>query len=244
MGSPPLIGAMLHVPIEARTGAPVSLPFRLHEVVSRLHPDGWKARYRDWDKLSNRLAARTHAVHARRQHLAGMVSVVQATVIPTAWNPDAAALFTVTIPAATAHGARIDWPRLVHYGKDSAVLYRAYLSVLRAARQLGTPTDTRSRARLPRRCLTPTASRYGAMVRATPTRRLPTRRRATSAHSQTMRSWRRSASIRRTATTDTRPARRSIGWPPMVLSSWNDRHAGVRIFGPTPGPRHLTGSAT
>ena len=31
--------------------------------------------------------------------------------------------------ASAAAGARVDWPRLCQYGKESAALYRAYLSV-------------------------------------------------------------------------------------------------------------------
>ena len=66
------VAALLHVPIEARTGARVQLPFRLPEIVSWLHPDGWENRRRDWNKLpggtgADRSAMCANAMHASEQ---------------------------------------------------------------------------------------------------------------------------------------------------------------------------------
>ena len=130
------VAALLHVPIEARTGARVQLPFRLPEIVSWLHPDGWENRRRDWNKLPAALARIgalcvpmpcTHPNSGKTW--TGLLAMVHAEITPKEWSPEAAVMFTVRIPAQAAHGARIEWPRLCQYGKESAVLYRAYLSV-------------------------------------------------------------------------------------------------------------------
>ena len=130
------VAALLHVPIEHRTGAAVQLPFRLPEIASWLHPDGWANRRRDWGKLPaalDRLGSLRVPLPFTHPHSGktwtGRLAMVHAALAVDEWNPEAAVLFTVTIPAQAAHGARIEWPRLLKYGKESAVLYRAYLSV-------------------------------------------------------------------------------------------------------------------
>ena len=129
------VAALLHVHIKDRTGAPVQLPFRLPEIVSWLHPDGWANRRRDWDRLPEALdrigslRVPMPFTHPNGETWTGRLAMVQAALAVDEWNPEAVVLFTVTIPAQAARGARIEWPRLLRYGKESAALYRAYLSV-------------------------------------------------------------------------------------------------------------------
>ena len=57
-----------------------------------------------------------------------MVAMVIPSVIPE-HRTDLGVEFTVRIPATAAHGAAIDITRLRRYGVQSAVLYRAYLTM-------------------------------------------------------------------------------------------------------------------
>ena len=59
----------------------------------------------------------------------GSVAMLFPSVIPRS-PEDPLVEFTIRIPSAAAHGARIDWPILCQYGTESAALYRAYLSAI------------------------------------------------------------------------------------------------------------------
>ena len=52
--------------------------------------------------------------------------LVAADVIPR--RPEERVAFRFVIPTGAASGARVDWPTLCEYGRESAALYRAYLS--------------------------------------------------------------------------------------------------------------------
>ena len=120
------VGAMLHLGIVERDGEWHRLPMPLADVVAWLHPDGWGNRRRDWDKLP--VALRSMSRLYVPVPGIGSVLLCVASVIPD--RPDHPGVeFTVRVPRSAAAGARIDWPRLCQYGKDSAALYRAYLSV-------------------------------------------------------------------------------------------------------------------
>ena len=121
------VGSMLHLPVPQRTGAWHILRFPTDEVIRWLHPDGWSNRRRDWERFPA-------ALDAMMQRLAyvpvpgiGSVAMLFPSVIPRV-PTDPFVEFTIRIPSAAAHGARIDWPILCRYGTESAALYRAYLS--------------------------------------------------------------------------------------------------------------------
>ena len=128
-----LTGAMLSLPIERRDGTWQRLIFPLHEVEGWLHPRDpdtgqviWRNRARDFHRLPEALQEINKTL--------GWVDVgemfigcVFATAIPK--TPNAAGVeFTIRIPRSAAAGARIDWPTLRRYGRESAPLFRAYLS--------------------------------------------------------------------------------------------------------------------
>ena len=57
----------------------------------------------------------------------GRVAVLFPSVIPsTPSNP--LVEWTIRIPRVGANGDRLNWPRLLAYGADSARLFRAYLA--------------------------------------------------------------------------------------------------------------------
>ena len=138
------IGAILHLAVSHRNWHWRILRFphlRIHEtdeqghplcgipsVESWLHPAGWSNYRRDWHKLPEALdAIRTQLSYIYRPGI-GDVAMFFPSVIPR-WKNDPMIEFSLRIPTAAAHGARIDWPRLCQYGTQSATLYRAYLSV-------------------------------------------------------------------------------------------------------------------
>ena len=94
------------------------------DVIRWLHPDGWKDQRRRWQQFPDALRQldqlRVHIPHV------GLVRLVAADVVPT--NPDELVTFRFVIPTGAASGARIHWPTLCQYGRESAALYRAYLS--------------------------------------------------------------------------------------------------------------------
>ena len=123
------IGAWLHLKISDRTGDWKPLWFPLEYVEKWLHPDGWdKAnRRRDWHKFPEALR-RINNLYLPVPGV-GLVLTAAATVIPKS-PTDPGVEFTVRIPKSAAAGARLNWPVLCQYGKESAVLYRAYLAVV------------------------------------------------------------------------------------------------------------------
>ena len=117
---------MLHLGIPNRDGEWHRLQLPLAEVVSWLHPDGWANRRRDWDKLPAALLSIDRLRVPVPDY--GLIRLCDASVIPESPHHPGVE-FTIRLPCSAAAGARIDWPRLCQYGKDSAALYRAYLSV-------------------------------------------------------------------------------------------------------------------
>ena len=124
------VGALLHLGIPERDGEWHNLRFELAEVEAWLHPDGWDRanRRRDWYKLPEALRAINNLAWVYIPGV-GDVLMAAASVIPTS-PTDPGVEFTIRLPRSAAHGARIDWPTLCNYGKESAVLYRAYLSIV------------------------------------------------------------------------------------------------------------------
>ena len=123
------VGALLHLAIHNRDGEWHALRFPTEQVIAWLHPDGWANKRRDWKRLPA-------ALDAMRERLAyvdvrglGSVAMLVPSVIPRAPG-DPLVEFTVRIPQVAAQGASIDWPTLCQYGKESAALYRAYLSAI------------------------------------------------------------------------------------------------------------------
>ena len=120
------VAALLHLHIDDRDGDWHRLPLPLADVIKWLHPDGWANRRRDWEKLPAALRAMS-GLYIPMPGVGSMV-LAFASVIPRKPHHPGVE-FTIRLPRSAAAGARIDWPRLCQYGKDSAALYRAYLSV-------------------------------------------------------------------------------------------------------------------
>ena len=118
------VGAILHAPYAARDGYGRWLSVPARNVIRWIHPDGWKDQRRRWQQLPDALRQldqlRVHIPHV------GLVRLVAADVVPT--NPDELVAFRFLIPTGAASGARIHWPTLCEYGRESAALYRSYLS--------------------------------------------------------------------------------------------------------------------
>ena len=137
------VGALIHVAMRDRTGrwitvrlpnddAPAS-PERPAGIHTWLHPHprGWwpANKRRDW----HRFPATLDAMRERLAYVPvpdiGSVAMLFPSVIPREPS-DPFVEFTVRIPSAAAHGARLDWPLLCRYGLKSAAQYRAYLSTI------------------------------------------------------------------------------------------------------------------
>lgn len=122
------IEALLGLHVRDRNGEWRTLPYPLSKIIDMLHPHGWANQRRDWSRLPE-------ALHRMRELLGfvpvegvGRVAMVFPSVIPEA-PTDPGVEFTVRIPSSAARGAAIDIKRLRRYGVDSAVLYRAYLTM-------------------------------------------------------------------------------------------------------------------
>ncbi len=59
----------------------------------------------------------------------GAVHIMSVPVYPTSTS-DCLVEFVLRLPVEAAHGDRLDWPQLCHYGQRSATLYRAYLGAV------------------------------------------------------------------------------------------------------------------
>lgn len=124
-----MIGAILHLPISDRDWKWRRLEFTTDEVITWLHPNGWKNRRRDWNNLPAALDVLRNKLSYSYVRGIGSVSLLIPTVIPRNKNENIVE-FLVRIPRPAANGARIDWPILCQYGAESALLYRAYLSAI------------------------------------------------------------------------------------------------------------------
>ena len=120
------VGGLLHVPIEFRDGEWHYFPVPTDEVVGWLYPDGWPNKKSRWESLPKALEEvnRLGWVYVPG---VGSVQVFGASVIPRK-PTDPFVQFITRVPPSAAHGARIDWPQLCKYGKESGPLYRAYLT--------------------------------------------------------------------------------------------------------------------
>ena len=123
------VGALLHLGVSQRDGQWRTIRFPSDEVIGWLHPTGWSNRRRDWDKFPKAL----DSIRERLSYVPvpgiGSVAMVIPSVIPRS-PTDPLCEFTIRIPKAAAHGARLDWPLLCRLGTKSAPLYRAYLAVV------------------------------------------------------------------------------------------------------------------
>ena len=122
------VGALLHLAVGDRDGHWRTLRLPTEEVINWLHPNGWANRRRDWERFPAALDAMRERLTYVPMTGLGSVAIMFPSVIPRAPS-DPLVEFTLRISASAAHGARIDWQRLCRYGTESAVLYRAYLSV-------------------------------------------------------------------------------------------------------------------
>ena len=118
------VGAILHAPYAARDGYGRWLMLPASDVIRWLHPDGWKNQRSRWRQFPDAL----RQLDQLRVYIPGTGSVrlVAADVIPR--SPEERVAFRFVIPTGAASGARVDWPTLCEYGRESAALYRAYLS--------------------------------------------------------------------------------------------------------------------
>lgn len=123
------LGAILYCAIAQRDGQWHSLTLPTEEVVKWLHPDGWSQRARDWHCLPEALYRMNRELGFINVPGIGLVQIVGANIIPQTPS-DPYVRFTVCIPKSAAHGARVDWSKMCEYRKESAVLYRAYLSAM------------------------------------------------------------------------------------------------------------------
>ena len=121
------IGAMAHLSVAQRDGQWHVLRLSTAEVIDWLHPNGWNQKARDWKRFPealNRLNAQLGDVYIPGL---GKVDMLRATVRPQK-PTEPLVEFVLRIPKVAAHGARFDWLKLCQYRKDSAALYRAYLT--------------------------------------------------------------------------------------------------------------------
>ena len=135
------VAALLSLPVESRDGRPRDLTFKAGEVAAWLHPRGWDRanRRRDWPAFLRALGT-LGALRVPMEVSACWpddgtteirdVALVACADAPREWRDGLARVtFTVRAPGSEGPGVRIDWPRLVAYGADSAPLYRGYLAV-------------------------------------------------------------------------------------------------------------------
>ena len=138
-----VIGAMVRLPVERRTGNwhKLRFPHRIeHEgmegapwlpgtpAVERwLWPDGWGNRYRNAHQIRTALRATHRQLGWHYFPGVGDVLMLSPSVIPRT-RTDPMVEFTIRIPKRAAHGGQLDWPRFARYAVESATLARAYLS--------------------------------------------------------------------------------------------------------------------
>ena len=132
-GAPPelrlFIGSLVHLGVADRDGEWHVLRLPTEDVIRWLHPNGWANESRDWENFPAALKRMKERLSYVRVEGVGLVAMAIPSVIPVK-RGEPLVEFTVRVPRSAAHGARIDWGRLCSYGQDSAVLYRAYLSVM------------------------------------------------------------------------------------------------------------------
>jgi len=136
------VGAFLHLAIKDRTGQWRTLRFPhliKHEAnwpipgtpsIERwLFPEGWlkSNRSRDWHRLPEALKRLSEKLGRVSVNGLGSVRLIDPSVIPE-HQDDPLVEFTVRVPKSAANGTRTDWNLLRKYRKESATLYRAYLS--------------------------------------------------------------------------------------------------------------------
>ena len=120
-----LLGALVSVRIEDRTGREIVDRHSLDEVIGWCHPQGWRQRVRDWanlDRAFEELPSYRITIGDYR------FWTVIGEGLPTRYERGASVLLRKRVPASAARGIRINWPQLVAY-RPSALLTRAYLSV-------------------------------------------------------------------------------------------------------------------
>ena len=93
-----------------------------------LHPNGWANKRRDWHKLPEALDRMLRLAYVPVPGI-GRVAMLFPSVIPSA-PTDPLVEFTIRCPRVAANGDRLNWPRMVEYGADSARMLRAYLAVV------------------------------------------------------------------------------------------------------------------
>ena len=133
------VGALLSLEVGDRDGLDKRFEVPVGEIARWLHPRGWDRsnRRRDWVKLQGALRSLDrlrilHRVVSARDGQRRWVSLrlVDVPGIPAEWDRGRTpTIFRVAIPSSAARGAQVDWDRLTRYGVESAILYRAYLSV-------------------------------------------------------------------------------------------------------------------
>ena len=120
------VGGLLHTPINQRDGEFHFFPLGTDEVIRWLHPDVAYVKRQQWDSFRNGLKAINDLGWVSVPGV-GSVKVLDASVIPEK-PTDPICQFIVRVPPAASKGATINWERLCAYGRDSASLYRAYLT--------------------------------------------------------------------------------------------------------------------
>ena len=120
--------ALLHLDVADRDGEWHTIRLPTDTVTGWLHPHGWANERRDWDKLPEALRRMSRELSYVPVDGIGYVAMMFPSVIP-AQRGDPLVEFTARVPRVAAHGDRLNWPRLLAYGADSARLFRAYLAV-------------------------------------------------------------------------------------------------------------------
>ena len=126
--------AALHVDVHDRTGRSVTLPTTLGDIERWIWPNGWPRanRKRDWPVFRQRLI-HLGTIRPRiigRDGTAYLIRVVDAPAVPEEWDRTKPCPLVVSIPAAAAAGAAVNWPALLRYGADSPGMFRAYLATV------------------------------------------------------------------------------------------------------------------
>ena len=135
--------ALLHLDVHDRDGEWHTLRFaaspdhakviyeatgrRIPNVEDWLFPNGWANKRRDWENLPTALDRMLKRLSYVPVDGVGSVATLIPSVIPRAQSHPMVE-FTARVPSVAAEGDRLNWPRLVEYGADSARLFRSYLA--------------------------------------------------------------------------------------------------------------------
>ena len=120
-----LLGALVTMGIDERTGHEVNTKHKLNQVIGWIHPTTWPNRARDWPTLHRAFEELpSYRIPVGKY----MVWLVLGEGLPAVYQENASVWLRKRVPVSAAYGIRINWPTLLGY-RPSSLLTRAYLSV-------------------------------------------------------------------------------------------------------------------